>query len=497
MALQSRRPFIMPHQSVSSVWHRVAAATAATAALLAPLALRAQTTVQQAPAGLSVLRGFVTDGIHSQPLANATVLVEGTPRKVKTTDQGQFLIDSIPPGKRRVIVMHPLLDTLGIQMRTPPMDFDGGQTYDRELSIPAGEKLASTLCSAAYLQRGPGVLLGFVKDPDTSAPATGSTVQFVYTAIDIVGRKSLTRRDATVDSAGLYRICGLPANTTGKVQVFQNNVSSGEVPVEIANSIGVRAFSIAHQQTVVVVKNDSGKVRRVARGSARLTGKVVDKRGRPLAGARVQLQSGNTVAISKANGDFTLDSLPSGTQAIEVRKLGYAATEVAVELSASEPAKTTVAMGDFVPVLDVVKVEAASNSGLAKVGYLARKQTGMGDYMDGNRINHQSLAFSDVMRGARGISVAPAGDGRNYVIQDSRNPANGCVEFWVDNMHWTTMSPGDIDQFVRPDELVAVEVYHGSETPPEFTTPGQSGCATIVAWTVAHVRPDTKNGKKP
>lgn len=492
-----RRPCAMHHRPDSAAWYLAVAVAVAAAAGSAPAALHAQTAAQQVPAGLSVLRGFVTDGVRSQPLASATVMVEGTSRKAKTTDQGQFLIDSIPPGTHRVVVLHPFLDTLGIQMRTPPMDFDGGQSYDRELSIPTGEKLASILCSAAYLQRGPGVLVGFVKDPDTSAPATGSTVQFVYTAIDIVGRKSLARREATVDSAGLYHICGLPANTTGKVQVFQNSVSSGEVPVEIANDIGVRAFSIAKQQAVVVVKSDSGKVKRVATGSARLTGKVVDKRGRPLEGARVQLQSGNSVAISKANGDFTLDSLPSGTQALEVRKLGYAATEVAVELSANEPAKTTVAMGEFVPVLDVVKVEAASNSGLAKVGYLARKRTGMGDYMDGNRINHQSMSFSDVMRTARGISVVPAGDGRNYVIRDSRNAANGCVNFWVDNMRWTTMSPGDIDQFVRPDELVAVEVYHGSETPAEFSTPGQTGCATIVAWTVAHVRPDTKNGKKP
>jgi len=495
--ISTRRPLTMRHRSDSVARQCVALAAMVCVAVAAPLAAHAQAAAPQTPAGLSVLRGFVTDGIHSQPLSSATVLVEGTPRKATTTDQGQFLIDSIPAGKHRVIVLHPLLDTLGIQMRTPPMDFDGGQTYDRELAIPTGEKLASILCSAAWLERGPGVLVGFVKDPDTSAPAAGSTVQFVYTAVDVIGRKSLTRRDAPVDSAGLYHICGLPTNTTGKVQVFQNNVSSGEVPVEIANNIGVRAFSIAHQQAAVVVKNDSGKVRRIATGSARLTGRIVDKRGRPLEGARVQLQSGNTVAISKANGEFTLDSLPSGTQALEVRKLGYAATEAAVELSASQPARTTVAMGDFVPVLDVVKVEAASSSGLAKVGYLARKRTGMGDYLDGNRINHQSMAFSDVMRGARGISVVPAGDGRNYVIQDSRNPSNGCVEFWVDNMHWTSMTPGDIDQFVRPDELVAVEVYHGSETPAEFTTPGQSACATIVAWTVARVRPDTKNGKKP
>jgi hypothetical protein len=40
---------------------------------------------------------------------------------------------------------------------------------------------------------------------------------------------------------------------------------------------------------------------------------------------------------------------------------------------------------------------------------------------------------------------------------------------------------------VRPDELVAVEIYHGSETPPQFQKAGQSGCAAVVAWTQAKV----------
>jgi len=88
------------------------AAAIATVALCAPPALGAQTTAQRAPAGLSILHGFVTDGIHGQPLASATVLVEGTPRKATTTDQGRFLIDSIPSGKHRVIVLHPLRSLL-------------------------------------------------------------------------------------------------------------------------------------------------------------------------------------------------------------------------------------------------------------------------------------------------------------------------------------------------------------------------------------------------
>jgi len=494
----------MMHPSSQSVplrtgaWRWLVAAAVATVALTVPLAVQAQATTPAAPAGLSALKGIVIDSVHGAPLQGATVVVEGTGRKSTTTDQGQFLIDSIPAGKHRVVVAHPLLDTLGISMRTPEYSFVAGTTHDIDLFIPGGDKLASILCNPIMRQRGPAVMMGFVKDPDTNAPATGAKVSLVFNVTDIVGRKSVTVREATVDSTGLYHICGLPADMSGKVQVFRNGVSSGEVPVEVANNIAVRAFSVAQHQTVVVVKTDSsGKVKRIAKGSARVTGKVVDKNGRPLSGARIQLQGGGDVAISKANGDFTLDSLPSGTQAIEVRKLGYAATDVPVELSSNQPAKTTVTMGDFVPVLETMKVEAAANAGLSKVGYLERKQTGMGYYLDGNQINHQSMAFSDVMRVVPGLRISPAGDGRTYVIQDSRDATGGCVNFWVDGTQWQTMSPGDIDQYVRPDELVAIEVYHGSGTPVQFTSPGQSGCATIVAWTVARVRPDTKNSKKP
>jgi hypothetical protein len=286
---------------------------------------------------------------------------------------------------------------------------------------------------------------------------------------------------------------------SGKVQVFRNGVSSGEVPAEVANGIALRAFSIVSQhQAIAEVAGDSGKVKRVAKGSARVTGKVVDKNGRPLGDARVTLQGGGTTVLSRANGDFTLDSLPSGTQALVVRKLGYAVTEIPVELSSNEPARTTVRMDDFVPTLAVMRVEAAQDKALADVGFSGRKQTGQGFYMDGNMINHQSLAFSDVMRVAPGLRIIPRGDGRTYVITDSRSSSNGCVNFYVDGTQWQTMTPGDVDDFVRPSELVAVEVYHGSQAPPQFTAPGQSGCAVIVAWTVAKVRPkESKETKKP
>jgi hypothetical protein len=201
------------------------------------------------------------------------------------------------------------------------------------------------------------------------------------------------------------------------------------------------------------------------------------------------------MAVSKANGEYTLDSLPSGTQAVVVRRLGYGVTEQAVELSPNALARADVKMLDYVPTLAKVTVEAAKNRGLERVGYLDRKTMGMGYFMDGEKINHNALTFSDVMRIAPGLKVSPAGDGRTYVIQDSRS-VNGCVNFYLDGTPWTTVTPGDIDDVARPNEIVAVEIYHGSETPPQFSPPGQGSCASVVIWTVARVRSGDTTTKK-
>ena len=101
-----------------------------------------------------------------------------------------------------------------------------------------------------------------------------------------------------------------------------------------------------------------------------------------------------------------------------------------------------------------------------------------------------------MMRVSPGLRMDPTGDGRTNRIVDSRSAQGGCVNFYVDNFPYPEMTPGDIDNFVRPDEVVAVEVYHGSETPAQFVKAGQSSCATIVVWTVARIR-DDKPARKP
>jgi hypothetical protein len=468
------------------------AAALAICAALPPRVAAAQATPPAAPASTSAfaaVQGYAIDSLHSGPLTNAVVLVEGSGRSTTTDADGHYMLDSITPGTHRVLLLHHLLDTLGVgQMRTPPITFTAGETHTLDLAIPSPSRIVGILCTPAQRMRGPAAMIGSVRDPDTQGPAVGAEVQVVYYVPDLVGRKQLRTGSATVDSTGMYRICGLTKDMDGKVQVYRNKVSSGEVPITIDNGfLALRSFTVAGHQTVVEVQGDSGKMKRVAKGAARVTGRVVDKTGKPLVGARVQLQSGGEVTLTKNNGDFTLDSLPSGTQALEIRKLGYSVAEVPVELSNASPAKTTVTMSDAAPMLETMRVEAQVDKGLSKVGYLDRKRSGFGYFFDGTQVNHQSHLFSDMMRISPGLIMQPAGDGRTNVIRDSRNQQNGCVNFYVDNSPYQEMTPGDIDDYIRPDEVVALEVYHGTETPPQFTQPGGSSCATIVIWTQARV----------
>src|SRR5262245_59503648 len=100
-------------------------------------AASAQTGTPPATAGLASVKGFLIDSVHNGALAKALVVIEGANRSGATDADGHYRIDSVPPGPHRVTVLHPLLDTLGVLMRTPELSFVAGQVRDLDLSIPS------------------------------------------------------------------------------------------------------------------------------------------------------------------------------------------------------------------------------------------------------------------------------------------------------------------------------------------------------------------------
>ncbi|HJQ18969.1 MAG TPA: carboxypeptidase regulatory-like domain-containing protein [Gemmatimonadaceae bacterium] len=451
---------------------------------------------QASPAtSTAVAVGTVYDSVRLKPMSGARIRLDTSSLVATADESGKFRLEGIPPGQHFLRVEHPMADTLAIVLRSETQDFAGGESKEVDLATPSSETLVAILCAPAWRARGPSALMGTVREADTGVPAVGAKVSLVWYELDIANgiRKTPRVREATIGKDGVYRICGLPKGIDGKLQVIRGPLTSGDIPLEFGDDVlALRSMTIASPSAVVAAPNavsDSNRSRTAAPsapvlGSARLTGRVLNKTGQPLPGARVQLENTTRVATTRTNGEFVLDSLPPGTQTVSVRLLGYQPVEQAVDLSSRDARSVTMTLDNFVPVLEAVRVSAQRERALDDVGFARRKRTGMGWYLDGDALASKTTStnFSDVMRGAPGIRVEQAGNGRQ-VITSSRDPANGCVNIWVDGTQWQQLDPGDVDDFVKPYELGAVEVYSSSNVPVEYQPAGRGNCTTIVAWT--------------
>lgn len=436
------------------------------------------------------------DSIHAEPLVGALIQVEGTGRMGATDSLGRFLVDSIMPGRYRLLVDHPLLDTLGISLVSDTMAFEANTITRTQIAVPSPTFLTALFCPPARRTLGPGALVGRVREPDTDEPALGARVSFVWYDPDPPGLpaglklKRVPRvRETVVSADGTYKLCGLPLTFEGKLQAQRKD---GGVTAEVTVSqseevLTLRSMSVAALPKVAA--SDTGEKAIQQKGSARVFGRVLNAAGTPVAGARVGLMGLSAAALTRANGDFVLDSLPSGTQALVVLKLGYTPTEQVVELSARTPARVTVKLGIFVPTLTAVEVVSARDQGLQKVGFTDRKRMGTGGtFIDPDQIERRrAQLFSDLLRAVPGIRVNMVGNQAMLSSTRSATGGAGCVTVYVDGAEWKQLDAGDVDSFVRPGEVAAIEVYSSATSvPAQFSSAGTS-CAAVVVWTKLRV----------
>jgi Carboxypeptidase regulatory-like domain/TonB-dependent Receptor Plug Domain len=453
---------------------------------------------------LASVAGSVIDSIHGGvPLAGAVVKVNETNRQGTTDANGQFRIDSIPPGEYSLSLIHPLLDTLGVAISTRAVPFQAGNALAVELAVPSAETVLAMSCPAAWRRRGPSALVGKVLDADTDTPLVGAKVSLTWVELSLTTlRKEPRVRTQPVGPDGTYRICGLPGGVDGTVQAEYNGRKTAEVHVVMdeANPLGFQSLRIgtAVVEDTPAADTTKGTGKTVAqgdtakrlRGPARLTGKVVNAAGAPVANARVDVSGTGAAALSRDDGTFGFTDLPSGTQALVVRQLGFEPVEMAVELSGRAPRQVTVTMSKPARILDPVAVVAErSKDGLDQVGFGQRKKNGFGYFMGPDEIQQrQATRMTDLFRTVPSLRVVPSG--MDYVVESNRDAQGGCVNYVVDGAPYKSLFAGDVDRLMPPGDVAAIEVYTGSSTPSEFQTPGSSSCTTIVMWSRFKVKKD-------
>jgi hypothetical protein len=441
-----------------------------------------QPPVSAAKTGKAEISGVVIDSLNSRYLAGAEVIIEGAKTTVVTDSRGAFRVDNLPPGTYQIGVFHPLLDTLGINLATKPFYLGADSSSSVLLAVPSASTIIRRTCPVRPRAQGTSAVIGHVQDPETLQPVVGADVSIAWSEIDVSKESGIRRsprllRDST-DASGAFRLCGLPNSMQGTLQARRGGAVTAEIPITIGD-----AETELFARTLLLSRADSGtKV-----GNATVSGRVLLEGSATNAGSRVELVGTGVVALTNEKGEFTLRNLPSGSHVLLARHLGFGAETVPVDLSSREPKQVTIRLPKFVAVIDPVVVTARRSAGLEKVGFTRRQKSGSGYYLGPEQIQRMRPNYlTDILRQVPGlrISYTPRGE----VISGSRGVGgNSCVQYYVDDMPWQSAEPGDINNFVNGSEVVGVEVYQGSNTPPNYAR-AMRDCVTIVLWTKFRIR---------
>jgi hypothetical protein len=338
------------------------------------------------------------------------------------------------------------------------------------------------MCPAQPDARGTSAVIGHVNDPETLRPVAQAEVSIAWTEIDVSKEFGIRRTSRlihdTTDREGAFKICGLPSGLQATLQARRGSTVTAEIPI----SLGEKPIELAARTLLLSSADSTTKV-----GSAAVSGVVLLEGSPASAGSRVELVGTDIVAITNDKGEFTMHDLPSGSKVLLARHLGFGAETVPVDLSSREEKHVTMKLAKFVAVMDPILVTARRTAALDKIGFSQRKKSGAGYFIGPDRLEHMHpFSVTDILRMVPGLRVSygPYGD----IVSSSRGGGrSGCVQYFLDDMPYTEATPGDITTFVSGGEVVAVEVYQDTNTPPQYMRAGTS-CTTIVLWTRFKIR---------
>ena len=444
-------------------------------ALLLPAAsLRAQGTVV----------GTVTDSVGHHPVAGALVQLaaSGSFARSTTSDSlGRYRIDSVPPGKYLLGFFHPTLDSLGIDLSPRPVTVVGAGEQRVDLAIPPAQRIAAQLCRDAKSDS-TGLLLGHLRDADTHQPRKGSvTVLWMELTIGQGGvHRNRQQVPIKTDDLGWFAMCGLPSDAVLQASAQAGDEESGFVELEVpAGGLLLRDFLVSRADSLVPVYDDSSAVKGVLpapmlrRGTARVSGVVHTGKGKPVANAQVSVPGTGVDGRTEEQGTFQLGGLPSGTQSVEVRAIGFEPKRVTVDLTRERLTTLDVVLDHPVQTLDAVKIYGKGNSAMAE--FQRRLKAGWGHILTPADISRRNaFQATDLFRTMPGVRVAQGRGFSNTILVRGCKPT-----VYLNGMRMDDDAASDIDMLVNPSELTAVEVYTAASRPAEFF--GNS-CGSVVLW---------------
>lgn len=480
--------------------------------LLAFAAMPHSRTHWPARSDLSV-SGVVWDSLGDVPLAGADVQFVGpvgdaAPRlhEARADSTGRYRFEALPEGRYAAGFFHPLLDSLGLEIREVHVSLRGATSHV-DLGTPSPATLASRLCGRSSVAQ-PGfdsgsIVIGHVRDAVDEEPVARAEVQFAWPEASGRGAEARLRQvvaTATTSESGWFGVCGIPEETPLLARAARAPDSSGIVRLAIPSSgfLYVRLLIGAArprrvQQEEASVAPEIAAAAPALFGTASLEGVVGDGAGNRLAGARVEVLGTGRSAASRVDGTFRLDSLPSGSYTLQLRALGYGPVERLVNLVAGSVNRVALVLRERTTVLPTVRVnaEAVANARrLELAGFSRRKADAAKGFRDGyfftaEDIEKQHTPYvTRLMFGLSGIHVSARGKPLDDVIL---GPNNCKMTVYLDGVRIVNalgnMPDIPVNQVVSPFSVAGIEVYPRAVTsPPEYQMLNGT-CGVVLIWT--------------
>ncbi|HEY7684978.1 MAG TPA: carboxypeptidase regulatory-like domain-containing protein [Gemmatimonadales bacterium] len=231
-------------------------------------------------------------------------------------------------------------------------------------------------------------------------------------------------------------------------------------------------------------------------GTVRGTVSVTD--GAPLALAQVSIVGTKLVTLTSLDGNFQIARVPVGIRVIHVGMVGYGAVMFPVEVQAADTVQVRVSLVVAAVALAAIEVEGeGAPFVVAMRGFEERRARGSGHYFNRAEIARmQARSFTDVLRRVPGVLVQPVPGPfeTGETVRMSRTigvmGARACpVLYFVNGSPFPVTGDIQINHYIAPEDVAAVEIYSGtSQIPPQFNSSQHNArCGVIVIWTLSGV----------
>ena len=221
---------------------------------------------------------------------------------------------------------------------------------------------------------------------------------------------------------------------------------------------------------------------------------VADSSGIPLLGAEVTLAGSQLKGFTDEKGAFLFGAVPLGTHVLSARRLGFAPSQVSVEVSDASSASVSIRMKPLAATLApvVVRPTRVNYAGRLKGYYERLEKKSSGVFITREQIDRENpRMLGQLLQHVPGITATTRRGGVTNIRMRGRN----CWPLvWVDG---TAMPSGDVDiDTFSPSSIHGIEIYLGSTTAPARYTYNRdlSSCGTILIWSRG---PDTDPLSRP